>query len=222
MEEIDLKEVYEYYKKHFKKALMIVLAITSLLIVLNIMFKKPLYKSNTTLILINNSTENKINTQDITINSKLIGTYSKLIKSRSVVEQVREDLNLKEELQTLSSKISVTKEENADLLKITVIDRDPEKAKKIADKSAEVFAEKVKEIYNLENIKIVDKAEEPENPYNINYLKDSVIIFVIVSAIAFAVIFLMYYFDNTVKSAEDIENKFGLTVLGEIPDEEGK
>lgn len=222
MEEIDLKEVYEYYKKHFKKALMIILAVTSLLIVLNIMFKKPLYKSSTTLILINNSGEDKINTQDITINSKLIGTYSKLIKSRSVVEKVKEDLNLNEEIQNLSSKISVTKEENADLLKITVIDKDPKKAQEIADKSAEVFSEKVKEIYNLENIKIVDKAEEHEDPYNINYLKDSVIIFVIVSVIAFAVIFLMYYFDNTVKNSEDVENKFGLTVLGEIPDEEGK
>lgn len=222
MEEIDLKEVYEYYKKHFKKALMIILAVTSLLIVLNIMFKKPLYKSSTTLILINNSGDDKINTQDITINSKLIGTYSKLIKSRSVVEKVKEDLNLSEEIQTLSSKISVTKEENADLLKIAVVDKDPKKAQEITDKSAEVFAEKVKEIYNLENIKIVDKAEEHEKPYNINYLKDSVIIFVIVSVIAFAVIFLMYYFDNTVKNSEDVENKFGLTVLGEIPDEEGK
>lgn len=221
MEEIDVKEVFDYLKKYSLKMITAIIIFSAILIILNIFLKKPVYKSDTNLILIN-ANNDKINTQDVTLNSKLIGTYSQIVKSRSVVEDVKNKLELKESIGNIVSKISVSKVENTDMIKITITDSNPEKAKTIANEIAKVFSKRIKELYNIDNIKVVDEAKEPSSPYNINYKKDAVLIIMLVTAGCFLVIFIKFYFDNTVKGAEEVEKKFDLTVLGEIPDEGGK
>jgi hypothetical protein len=38
--------------------------------------------------------------------------------------------------------------------------------------------------------------------------------------LASAIIFVIYYFDTTIKSSEIVEDKLGLTVIGIVPKEE--
>ena len=56
----------------------------------------------------------------------------------------------------------------------------------------------------------------------LTYLKDNVIYFGIGLVLSCGVIFIMFYFDTTIKSAESIEEKLGLTVLGVVPEERRK
>ena len=37
--------------------------------------------------------------------------------------------------------------------------------------------------------------------------------------LSFGVVFVMYYFDTTIKSSEIVEEKLGLTVIGIVPKE---
>ena len=92
-------------------------------------------------------------------------------------------------------------------------------AVKIADEVADVFSDEIQDIYNLENVAIIDKAEEADAPYNINYVKDNVIYLMIGVVLSFGVVFVMYYFDTTIKSSETVEEKLGLTVIGIVPKE---
>ena len=58
-------------------------------------FVKPMYSSSTSLLLAGSqNTETTITTTDITINNKLITTYSELIKSKNILRQVKSNLNL--------------------------------------------------------------------------------------------------------------------------------
>jgi capsular polysaccharide biosynthesis protein len=82
-----------------------------------------------------------------------------------------------------------------------------------------VFSDEIQDIYNLENVAIIDKAEEADAPYNINYVKDNVIYLMIGVVLSFGVVFVMYYFDTTIKSSETVEEKLGLTVIGIVPKE---
>ena len=60
-------------------------------------------------------------------------------------------------------------------------------------------------------------AEEAEEPYNINIVKDMVIYLFVGIVLAFGVVFVIYYFDTTIKSSDEVENRFDLPVIGVVP-----
>lgn len=219
MEEINLKELYSYFKS---KILWIVIIIVTTLIVGNvytILKRVPMYQSNTTIVLVGESKDG-YNQSDSQLNQNLIGTYSEIIKSRKVLSQVIKNLDLKTNVTELSKNIVTTSVEDTEIIKITVSNEKAKIAKKITDEVAKVFSEEIQDIYNLENVAIIDKAELSKNPYNINYVKDNVIYLIVGFVLSFGIVFIMYYFDTSIKSSEVVEEKLGLTVIGVVPKED--
>lgn len=218
MEEINLKEVYSYFKS---RLLWMILAIVAIVIIGNvytILTRIPMYQSNTTIVLVGESKKEYSQT-DSQLNQNLIGTYSEIITSRKVLQQVIDNLKLKMTVDELSQNITTSSVEDTEIIRITVNNEKKKMAVKIADEVASVFSEEIQDIYNLENVAIIDKAEEADAPYNINYVKDNVIYLMIGVVLSFGVVFVMYYFDTTIKSSETVEEKLGLTVIGIVPKE---
>ena len=220
MEDINLMEVFSYFKAKIVTILMIVVVVMILGNVYTIVVKEPMYQSNTTILLVNEDSQQNIS--DLQLNKNLISTYSEIIKSRKVLNQVIKVLNLDYSVQQLSKNITVSSVQDTEIIKITVSDRDKEKAAVIANQISETFSKEIKGFYHLENISIIDKAIVANGPYNINLLKDNIIFLLIGAVLAFGIIFVIYYFDTSIKSSEVIENKLGLTVLGIVPKESGE
>ena len=219
MEEINLKEVYSYFKS---KILWILLAIVAIIIIGNvytIITREPMYRSNTTIVLVGESKDG-YSQSDSQLNQNLIGTYSEIIKSRKVLSQVIENLKLKMSVEELSNNITTTSVEDTEIIQITVANANAKDAQKITDEVAKVFSEEIQDIYNLENVATIDKAELSKNPYNVNYVKDNVIYFIVAFVLSFGIVFIMYYFDTSIKSSEVVEEKLGLTVIGVVPKED--
>lgn len=218
MEEIDLKEVLNYFKG---KVIWIILAVILVVGIGNgyrALTRIPLYNSDTSVILVSNNTNQSNATyNELQVNKNLVSTYSEIIKSRKVLEPVIENLFLDYSYNTLKSNVSVAAIGDTQLIKISVSDKDPYQAKTIADEISEVFISEVKSIYKLDNVKVVDRAVQATKPYNINYIKDNLIFIAIGLVISGGVIFLIYYFDTTIKTSEEIESKLGLTVIGIVP-----
>lgn len=218
MEEINLKEVYSYFKS---RLLWMILAIVVIVIIGNIytiLTRVPMYQSNTTIVLVGESKKEYSQT-DSQLNQNLIGTYSEIITSRKVLQQVIDNLKLKMTVDELSKNITTSSVEDTEIIRITVNNEKKKMAAEIANEVADVFSDEIQDIYNLENVAIIDKAEEADAPYNINYLKDNVIYLMIGVVLSFGVVFVMYYFDTTIKSSETVEEKLGLTVIGIVPKE---
>lgn len=216
MEEIDLKEVFKYYKARIAWIIIAILLVVALGNVYRIFTRKPLYKSDTSIVLVSNS-QNTSNFNDLQVNKNLVTTYSEIIKSRKVLEPVIENLELDYGYNTLKSNISVAAVGDTQMIRISVSDRNPEKARKIADEIAEVFTKEIKEIYKLDNVSIVDKAVASTSPYNINHIKDNIIFIGIGLVLSCGIIFIVFYFDTTIKTSDEIEEKLGLTVIGMVP-----
>jgi len=104
------------------------------------------------------------------------------------------------------------------LIEIKVQDKDPQRAAEIANKVAEVFKEEVVEIMKVENINIVDNAIVPVNPIKPRLLMNVAVAFVLGLLVAVGLAFVIEYFDDTIKSTEDVEHYLELTVLGTIPE----
>ena len=222
MEELDLKDMFNYFLT--KKLYIIIITLVALLlgIVYSEFIQQSLYKSYTTILLTKESDSNTITSNDITLNRNLVNTYREIIKSRNVVSKVLKNLNLDYTVEELNSKISVSSINDTEIIKITVVDEDRELAMAIANETATVFNNEIVKLYNIQNIGIVDKAEIASVPYNVSVLKQSLIACIIGLVLGIGIVFVMFYFDTTIKSSDEIEKKLGLPVIGEIPKSGGK
>lgn len=222
MEEIDLKELLMiFWNKKIK--IILIIAISA---VLGIIYTEtcitPMYTSSTTLVLATSEDEadqstNTITTTDITLNSKLISTYSELVKSNNVIREVISNLGINIEEENLRGNIEVTSVANTELIKISVSNESAENAAKIANEISKVFMEKVSEIYNINNIHIVDSAEISEEPSNINKARDIGMFACIGIVISLLYVIIANMFDATIKTEEEIEREFKIPVLCSIP-----
>lgn len=221
MEEIDLKELFNMFWSRKMYIAIIVIFCFIIGVLYSYLFVKPVYQSSTTIILAQSGAKNEddaITTSDLTLNQKLVSTYSELIKSKNILSEVIENLKLDKSEGALKGNISVTSVKDTDLIRITVTDEDPELSQKIASEIADVFIEKVaKETYNIKNVQVWDKAEVPTRPSNVHH-KKNVAIFVVAGVVISAIyVIIANMLDVTVKSKEDIESKIGLSVLTIIP-----
>lgn len=218
MEEIDLKELFEFIKKKIGLLITITVVICLLGCIYGLFIQKPMYKSYTTIILGGNETtaSQTITQSDITLNKNLVDTYAEIVKSRRVLEQVIAELDLEETYEELSNKISVSSVNNTEIIKITVSDSNPIEAKNVANVTANFFSKEVVKLYNMNNVNVLDEANEANEPYNINIPKQVIIYFFIGIIIALSILFIIFYFDRTIKSVEQVEQKIKLPILGGV------
>ncbi len=220
MEEINLIEVFEYYKNRLIWIIASIIVVILLGNIFTIVTRVPMYKSNTTILLVGSN--EKVNQNDVSLNNNLVPTYSEIIKSRNVLNQVVKNLNLDYSVEELSDSITVGTKTGTQIITVSVSNKDSKRAKDIANEVSIVFAKEIKDLYKLDNVAIIDNAVEASKPYNLTYLKDNVIYFGIGLVLSCGIIFIMFYFDTTIKSAEAVEEKLGLTVLGVVPEERRK
>lgn len=215
MEEFDLKDLFNYFINKKYIVAIIILAVLLIGVCYSAVFKTPMYKSYTTILL---TTENKtITSSDITLNKNLVDTYREIVTSRKVINKVIKNLSLDYTIEQLQDNVTVANIKDTEIIKITVISENAKEAKNIADEIAEVFNSEVVKLYNIQNIGVIDSAEVSNNPYNINMYKTILVSLLLGIFTSLAVVLVIYYFDNTIKSTLEVETKLGLPVIGSIP-----
>lgn len=221
MEELDLKELINMFWSRKLQIVIIVLIFLIIGVVYSYLFVEPEYTATTTVILAQSATTDDsetITSNDLTLNQKLVSTYSTLIKSDNVLDEVIRNLNIDKTASSLKNNISVSSVDDTDLIQISVTDSNPELASRIATEVVNVFIEKVANgVYKINNAQVWDSAETPTAPSNINHTRD-IIIFIFAGLVVSAIyVLIANMLDTTVKSKDDVEKKIGLTVLTTIP-----
>jgi len=214
MEEIDLKELFTFVKTKLGLLIAITAGVCILGCIYGLIIQTPMYQSDTTVIL--GGTNQTLTQSDVTLNRNLVSTYAEIVKSRRVLNQVIDRLGLDITYEQLNGRVSVAAVSNTEIIRITVTDKDAIRAKNIANVTAEYFTEEVSELYNMDNVDVLDEAIESDSPYNINVIKQVVIYFMVGLVLAVGVLFLIFYFDRTVKSIEQVEQKIKLPILGGV------
>ena len=219
MEEINLKELFDYFVSKW-----FIITITGLVFVVagasyTLFFKTPMYNSYTTMVLTTNNekTNQQITSSDITLNKNLVSNYRVIMKSHSILNQVINNLELSTTAEQLKKQVNVTTDDDTEIIRISVNSENADSAKDIANEIARVFSNDVAKYYSIKNVAIVDYAEKANSPYNISLLKTTVLALLVGIVLASAAIFIMFYFDTTIKSTEEIESKIGLPTLGIVP-----
>jgi len=135
----------------------------------------------------------------------------------------------------LAGTIGVGAVAGTEIINISVNNERADLAAAIANHIPEVFGKVIKNIYHIDNVYIVDPAEVAADPYNAvapqikdysKYLKTNIKTYLTKNmllpavggfVLALVIILFLYYFDNTVKTSDEIENYIGLKSLSVVP-----
>ena len=217
MEEINLKELGNYFLSHIVIILSVITVILIVGCIYSVVIKKPLYHGTTSIVLVNQNNGNTITNSDIQVNRNLVETYTQIIKSRKILSTVISQLGLTYSESALAGNVSVSAITDTDIIRISVSDVNNQLAADIANEIARVFMEDIKTRYNLQNVSVLDEAVAESSPCNVNIAKEIVLYILIGVVLGCAIVFVMFYFDTSIKSSTEIEEKFGLAVLGNVP-----
>ncbi len=178
----------------------------------------PVYQSQTSLVLAKTDGGNNTITQnEVNLNKNLLSTYRQIVKSRRILDTVIDNLKLDTNYQELSKQVSVNNVSDTELILISVVNEDKRVSRKIANEIAKVFKKEIIDIYNIENVSIIDKALVSKEPHNVNVVKQFVLGAGLGFVLSSMIVVIWFYLDDTIKTEEDIEKKLGLPVLGSVP-----
>jgi capsular polysaccharide biosynthesis protein len=223
-ESIDLREVLFILKKHWKLLIIvpIVCAVSALLISKYII--TPKYEADATLIV--NPAQNAQNTtityDQVTTAQELVGTYSIILKSDTVLDQVIQNLNLDTTAKKLVKNISVSGVNQTEVIDLSVKDTDPQEASDIANEITKVAPDIIIKTVKAGSVEIISPAKSSDIPVSPNIPLYTAIAFIIGIVISVLFSFAIELLDNSFSSEEDVKKYLELAVIGIIPSVEFK
>lgn len=149
---------------------------------------------------------------------QLVSTYRELIESPVIMGKVIEQLQLNTTVEELKNQLTITSNAESQLIKIAVSDHDQRQAADIANTTALIFQEEVRNILNVNNVKILFPATvaDSNKPISLSPLMNMAIGGVLGLFIGVALAFLFDYLDTTIRDERDVEKYLGLPLLAVI------
>lgn len=215
MEEINLRDLLSYFKKHLILFIVTILFVVSAGTIYSVFILKPEYKAQATVILSSDKSKNTVQSE-INANKNLIDTYTEVVKSHRVLDRVKNEMQIDDTYEQLVKKVTVASLKDTEIISISVVDRDKNHSYSLANTIADTFTNEIGQIYNDKSVNVLDRAVEPQKPYNVDLVKQEAIYAAAGIVLATAVIFLMFYFDRTIKTTEQIEQLFKLPIYGKV------
>lgn len=180
----------------------------------------PIYASTAKAYVLNQQYEDVTTWSDLQIGEYLIKDLTYLIKSRPIMEEVVNELNLNMSSEQLAGRIAINAPEQTRILEITVFDPDPEMAKQLVDMIADISSERLVSVMLIDAVNVLEYGNIPRYP-NGPYTMKNVLMGGLIGACLISAIFIIAYLMNdSIKTSEDIEKYLGITTLGSIPLEE--
>ena len=215
MDEINLGEMFAYFKAKLHILLIIFALIFGLGSFYVFFMQKPKYEATATVI-VSSDKSNANLPGEVATNKNLIDTYTQVVKSHRVLDKVKNDVNIDKSFDEMLKMIEVSAIKGTEIITITTTDRDAEFATKMTNKIADHFVKEIAKIYNDRNINVLDSAVIPIEPANIKIVRQEIIAFAAGLIVSVSILFLVFYFDRSVKTSEQVESQLHLPVIGKI------
>ncbi len=182
----------------------------------------PTYRSGFTTYVNNritsSTTVGSTTVNDLSASMGLAYVYQEVIISRSVLTEAAQMCG--EDMRDGTATATVTAEvsENAPIISVYVEATDPALAVRYAEAIAEVAPEHVNRVVEGSSMKIVDPPLLPNGKYSPNNFRNGILGALVGLVLAAAVLIVLELVHDEVQSAEDLERRYQITVLGSIPD----
>ena len=221
---IDLIELLGVFIKKIWLVIILTLLGAGIAFGYSFFFIKPLYKSSA-LMYVNNSdisvgnTSFTISSAQLSAAKSLVDTYSVILESRSVINDVIRLSGVNYTYEQMASMVEAKAIDNTEVFKITVTSTDPKEAEMLANMYANVLPEKITNIVNGSDVKVVDYAVVASHRSSPSYTKNTAIGALLGFVLAAAIIVISYLRDDIIHTEDYLTTTYpNIPLLTVVPD----
>ena len=214
--EIDLIELFFTLLAHWKLILLAMILGMAATGAVHYFLVKPSYSASTELYI--TSSDSVISIQDLQVGTALAADYTRIIKSRRVLKDVIDTLELDTTVGKLQGMITVTNPASTHIISTSVVTGDPELSRNIANAVLNTSIDAIYQVVGTSEPTIIDYAEaeavKEVTPSLYRYLAIGALAGIL---LACAFVTLRMLTDNTMKTDDDVERYLQLPVLAAVP-----
>ena len=216
---IDLLEVLQVVRQH----ILVIILVTVIAAVAGFGISRfvmvPQYQASA-LMIVNTRQDTTANVTCDQINSatKLVSTYSIIIKSDTVLQQVINNLGLSLTYDELKERVNVTAVDETQVMQITVQSDNPEWARQVCEQITAISPDVILESVEAGSVKLISQASVTPNPVSPNVMKNTAIAALLGLVVSVGLVVLRELLDNKIKTEDDVRKYLDLPVVGVIPD----
>lgn len=208
----------------WKKAWLVVIVSVVLSLLLygySVLFVPSTYRTGFTAYINNRmSTEgmSSTTTSDLTASMGVAFVYKEIITSRSVIGEAAEECGMgNQSVGVLQRAVDVSISNETPVVTVYVTMEDPAMATKFATAISQVAPAQVSRVIEGSSMSIIDPPAEPSRKYAPNNQRYAVLGFTIGLLLSCGGILLFALLSDKVQSAAELEERYGVTVIGRIP-----
>ncbi len=219
--EMSIQDIFYILLDHKKIIIISMIVCFALSFVYFKLMRVPTYTANTTLYVScmsyeDSASEVGISEYEIDSSRALTITYMQILNGRSFLKVVSSDLNYKYTVGQLSSMISISSLNETELLRISVTNPSAEDAYLICKSISDNASQRLLSVFKKGTVEVVDEVELPQVPSSTSIVK----VFILGVGLGFilgaVLAFLLNLFDNKIRSGMDLNERYDITVVGEI------
>lgn len=217
---IRIKDIINILRKKLWLIILCVVVCTSLSCAYTFLKIQPLYSASTKLFIgkLDEKGETVVSagSGDMQYYKSLANTYTELY-TKELVKNALDGKDIGMSYSQVYRSVSINSTSESPFLTFTIIGPDPKNIVKTLNLVVDEFKKESLAFISHANFKVIEPPEVPTGPFNINHNK--YIFFGLAGGlcIGIALVLALAYFDNTIKSKDDIENILGVAVIGTIP-----
>ena len=226
--EIDLLKLFRVLWRRALVIILVALLAASAVFAVTLFFIEPTYQA-TASFYVNNSSISigsmnySISAGELSASTTLVNTYIYILKSRTTLEDVIEKASLPYTYKELDELISTKAVTGTAAFDVTVTTGSPTESELIANTIATVLPERITEIVDGSNVRIVDYAIVPAHRAGPSYSKNLIIGFLAGAVLAAGIITVNFIVDEqndvVIHSSDELRQLYpDIKVLAMIPD----
>ena len=214
--EIDLLEIFYLLKSKWKEIFLALLVGALIFGAYHTFLVKPSYQADASIYITN--TESALSFSDLQLSSALTDDYANIIKSRTVLNRVIEELDLNLDYKQLSKLVTVSNPDSTHIVDIKVTCDDPEMSRNITNALLNISVSQIYQIIGSGEPTVIDySVAEAVQDVTPSLFKDLAIGGFLGACVACAIFILQMLMDGTMKTEEDIDKYLHLPVLAAVP-----
>ena len=216
--EIDLRELFYVIRKRILVIILTAVIFAGAAGSYSYFIADPVYESTSRLYIQTQSTS-ITSLADIQMSSVLASDYVVLIQSRTLCQEVIDNLDLDMTYKELKACMTVTNPEDTRILNISVRGTDPRETTEIANEVARVAKKKISDVMKTDEPSLWETAIVPKEPIKPEKAKNTVLGGMIGAFLAALIVIVLHLMDDAIRTPEDVERHLGLITLSSIPQE---
>ncbi len=219
-EEIDLVEIFYLMIDNIVKIVACLLVGAVIAFAGTRFLITPKYQATARMYIVSASNNSVVNISDLNLGSALRADYKELLKSRTLLEDVIDDLDLSEQYtyRNLQSMISVVNPTDTRILNINVTTADPVLSADIANSLVNQAKIYLPDVMKTDEPSIYEYAIVPTSKSSPSYSKNTMIGGLLGALLCMGILIIKYLMNDTILTPDDVYKYFGVQPLAVIPE----